>query len=737
MPTRDRREFLTELGSGLGATVLASTSGFAGSAGPSSLPLAPEAVDFRYAPVMQQATLCLPDDPHKSLVGERGDLRYHYPVGSWSVAEFGEVVEFGLGGMQGERVVSQRLEAPAVPIVTTRLERDSAFLELTAFATNRPGEGRVDNVILDIQARAEAPVEALPLVVLRTKREVKVEADGVRVGPEGAAPFLLASAPLRLQDARGWTYLIELPRARVEPGAPRRYLLRFPQEGQGIDRVRTEATDATPLLEEARRFWRDWRAFGAGISWSLPGRSGEFLTACARNILQAREVRDGSLTFQVGATCYRGLWIVDGHFILEAARYLGHAAEAQQGLETTWARQRADGGLFAGGGGEHWKDTGIALFSLVRQAELAQDWAYFRRMQPQVLKAVAFLGELRERARQEGSACGRYGLLARGFGDGGLGGGARDEFTNTIWVLAGLGAVAEAAERQQVSGLAGVRRLHDELRTACFAAMRQEMRRHPAGFDYLPMLMKNDAAWDAPDPWERPQPQVAQWALSHAIYPGLVFSPDDPVVRGHVALMQACTREDVPIETGWIPHEGLWTYNAAFVAHVYLWAGLSDWARRTFTGFLNHASPLYCWREEQPLAGSLVAKYVGDMPHNWASAMCVLYLRHMLALEDGRTLRLLAGVGEPELRAGEPCVLRASPTRFGRISLNLEPQPGGARCRLDFERPAGPAPASVRIPARLGARLRFDEVKGARFTRREDGIEVDPEAPAWTAWWMA
>ncbi|HYN04185.1 MAG TPA: hypothetical protein VE359_17170 [Vicinamibacteria bacterium] len=206
----------------------------------------------------------------------------------------------------------------------------------------------------------------------RLRREVKVEAHGVRVGPEGAAPFLLASAPLRLQDARGWTYLIELPRARVEPAAPQRYLLRFPQEGQGI-----------------------------------------------------------------------------------------------------------------------------ALFSLVRQAELAQDWSTFRRMQPQVLKAVAFLGELRERARQEGSACGRYGLLARGFGDGGLGGGARDEFTNTIWVLAGLRAVTEAAERQQVSGLAGVRRLHDELRTACFAAMRQEMRRHPAGFDYLPMLMKNDAAWSS------------------------------------------------------------------------------------------------------------------------------------------------------------------------------------------------------------------------------------------------
>ena len=81
----------------------------------------------------------------------------------------------------------------------------------------------------------------------------------------------------------------------------------------------------------------------------------------------------------------------------------------------------------------------------------------------------------------------------------------------------------------------------------------------------------------------------------------------------------------------WLRHQGVWNYDAAFAAHVYLWAGLQGWARRTFVGFLNHASPLYCWREEQPTRGSLNADYNGDMPHNWASAMCVLYMRNMLA----------------------------------------------------------------------------------------------------------
>ena len=42
-----------------------------------------------------------------------------------------------------------------------------------------------------------------------------------------------------------------------------------------------------------------------------------------RNIWQAREIKKGLPAFQVGPTCYRGLWIVDGAFLLEAAAMLG------------------------------------------------------------------------------------------------------------------------------------------------------------------------------------------------------------------------------------------------------------------------------------------------------------------------------------------------------------------------------------------------------------------------------
>jgi hypothetical protein len=355
-------------------------------------------------------------------------------------------------------------------------------------------------------------------------------------------------------------------------------------------------------------------------------------------------------------------------------------------------------------------------------------------MTPNLLRASGYLEKLRDKARGENSANGRYGLLARGFGDGGLGG-VRSEFTNTLWAVAGLQAVTHAAEGLKMAEFAHAGQFQRELRDALLTASRQEMRRHPSGFEYLPMLMKEDPQWSAPDPWDRPRPQVAQWALSHAIYPGLVFAKNGPVVAGHIALMKACTREEVPAETGWLQHEGIWNYNAPFVSHVYLWAGESDWARRAFIGFLNHATPLYCWREEQPTRGSVYSSYVGDMPHNWASAECLLYLRHMLVFEDGKDLRLVSGIADPELMDAEPWQLGGSPTRFGRITLSLTPENGGRAWRLRFQRENGPQPFTVRLPGTLGGRLRFASSSGAGVKSDGGEVLVDPEIREWSAVW--
>jgi hypothetical protein len=737
----DRREFVTTLIASGAAAVVPKPGidrSFHFSSPAASLPNAHEPkVDFRYAPRNQQSTICFPDDSNKTVVGHAGDLRYGFTRSlSAGMENFSTVIEFSLAGFQDDKILRQWIESPGAPIVHTLIGRPSATFELTAFATRHGSEGRVDNVMLSVKSKS-GRIAVMPKIHIRTCAQLELENFTVptaTVRAHGSTSPLLVAAQLNsnlgscmLWEEEGFT--LYLPHGEASEHAPARYFIRLPQESQAAETLRENLSNVEVLLEETREFWRSWKPFGS-TNWSYPGPHGEFLTACARNIQQAREVKNDRLVFEVGPTQYRGLWIVDGNFLLEAARYLGYDQAADEGLRSEWSKQAESGQVIAESGGEHWKDTAIAMFTLVRQCELKQDWTFFRELEANVVHALEFLISLRDKARSGSSINGRYGLLAPGFADGGIGG-VRSEFTNTVWTLAALRAVARAANQLNMSSLARAEEFFRELYESFQEMAKREMVRHPAGFQYLPMIAHDDPSVADPDPWNRPRPQTAQWALSHSIFPGEVFEKNDPIVRGHIALLQSCTQEDVPTETGWLWHDSLWTYNASFAAHVYLWAGLGDWAHRTFTGFLNHASPLYCWREEQPLQRALAGQDWGDMPHNWASAECVRYLRHMLALEDAESLRLLNGITPAELIPGAHYSLQNSPTRFGRINLELEPT--GARAwRLRFDRASGISPSTISLPANIG-QLQVKEVVGAGSRTKRAIVEVDPSAKKWDA----
>lgn len=743
----DRRTFLTGSAAAALLTSLEPTAAHATTTtDPQNPPAAKSesaanpATDFRFAPADFQSTICFPDDPAKTVVGKWGDLRYDFPDDRLAgIGQFGTIIEFTLAGMSRDEWIQQTMEAPGIPVLHTRIHRPAAAMELIAFSTRRPGEGRVDNVILEIRPRHE-DVVACPVVRIRSCDSYdllpKIGAPTVVVRKGQTAPWMICLPQHNPAHDIVWVteeggYKLTLEHGAATRTQPLRYLFRFPQPDAGTV---SASVDPDALLDEVRAWWKQWQAFQAPVAWTVPGREGDFLTACARNIQQAREVKDGKLVFQVGPTVYRGLWIVDGNFILEAARYLGFDDAADEGLLSEWGHQTPSGQIIASGGKEHWKDTAIAMFTLVRACELKQDWSLMRRLAPNVGHAIDFLIQLRDEARRGNSPNGRYGLLAPGFPDGGIAG-VRYDFTNTLWTLAGLRAIAAANEKLQLPDLARAAGFYRELRSAFDNAAQQEMVRDPRGFTYLPMLMREDEQMHD-DVWDRPRPQSAQWALSHTIFPGEVFAKDDPVVRGHIALMQACTQEDIPAETGWLRHGGVWNYNAAFVAEVYLWAGLRDWAHRTFTGYLNHASPLHAWREEQPLQQALLGDNWGDMPHNWASAECIRYLRHMLALEDNQTLRLLDGLQPADLCERAPFSLSGSPTRFGRIALAAEPM-GSRGWKLRFTREAaGPVPQAVTIPQRLDTGAALSRIDGAAKRSAAAGMaQIDPAATAWTAYW--
>jgi hypothetical protein len=452
----------------------------------------------------------------------------------------------------------------------------------------------------------------------------------------------------------------------------------------------------------------------------------DMLTACARNILQAREIEDGLPVLHVGPTIYRGLWLVDGHFLVEAARYLGHDEVADAGVEVLLRRVRPDGSIIQLAEHRYLKETGVAITTLVRQAELSGDLERLRRHWPTITAAVGHIERLRAAAYELPADHPAFGLMPEGFADGGLGG-TRAEYTTALWTLVGLSYAAKgahllgASEDQERFG-----QLYDELKKDFERSAQDQRRPLPGGTGhYLPMLLPGSGGHHfvvgVPEEevprWRQPQPETATWALCHAIHPGEVFAPEDTYVQDLLRLFDVRDDEEgIPATTGWLPFQAVWTYAGAFAAQVWLWAGQPTKAVDYLYAFANHAAPTRVWREEQSLRASGRDEICGDMPHNWASAEFIRLVRHLLLFERGDTLEILPAVPAHWTRPGQRIHLERSPTRFGRVSLTAECEKRRFVVRIRCQAHDPAVTGTVILP------------EGYRSAVTVDGVPVDAHA---------
>ena len=83
------------------------------------------------------------------------------------------------------------------------------------------------------------------------------------------------------------------------------------------------------------------------------------------------------------------------------------------------------------------------------------------------------------------------------------------------------------------------------------------------------------------------------------------------------------------------------------------------------------------------------------MPHNWASAEFIRLVRHLLVLERGDELHLLEGMPAAWVRPGAVTRLRAVPTEFGPLSLEVVAAADGRSVRLRLEPPTRTPPRRI------------------------------------------
>ena len=146
------------------------------------------------------------------------------------------------------------------------------------------------------------------------------------------------------------------------------------------------------MRRKAERYWQTAALPYDRIQVPDPGVQA-LVDSSIRNIYQAREIKKGLPAFQVGPTCYRGLWVVDGSFLLEAVTYLGRADETRNGVKYLLSFQRDDGAFMLMDA--HWKETGIALWAITRHARLTGDKNWLLGVWPNVERGFAFVRKMR------------------------------------------------------------------------------------------------------------------------------------------------------------------------------------------------------------------------------------------------------------------------------------------------------------------------------------------------------
>jgi hypothetical protein len=122
-------------------------------------------VDFRYMPPEWQTSICLPDDPYKSIVDKSGDLLYHYRRIVGGTDRFH--TRIGVRIANGVVWKRQQLHSPRVPIVRTFLTANGLEVMEEAFAvteelestapTGQEGRARNDLILVHITNSGAAP----------------------------------------------------------------------------------------------------------------------------------------------------------------------------------------------------------------------------------------------------------------------------------------------------------------------------------------------------------------------------------------------------------------------------------------------------------------------------------------------------------------------------------------------------------------------------------------------------
>jgi hypothetical protein len=296
-------------------------------------------MDLRYSPIWGQTSICLPDEVQKTIVDEEGKVYYDYLntiIGDkWYNGPFNGcniAMAAGLDSVETENV-SQQLYAAKVPVLLTSCEKKGIFFSTDIFAVAPALKTAVDDscelskgfrglphndiILVKIKNTSAKDTSVVARFFLKSVYPVQISGDKKTLSVDKRITISLPDGLVSFKEKPlGSNHFYTLEFSPVSLKADAENLMAFAVNiGSKAMQISSSVGDAVNYKEKAIAYWNAYQ-FPYDHIIVPDSNVQKLIYSCIRNIYQAREIKKGLPAYQVGPTCYRGLWIIDGSFLL-------------------------------------------------------------------------------------------------------------------------------------------------------------------------------------------------------------------------------------------------------------------------------------------------------------------------------------------------------------------------------------------------------------------------------------
>jgi hypothetical protein len=697
-----------------------------------------------------QSLIGLPTGSHKTIVDKQGNLRWSH----WNLKRKPLDSPFGFSGqLDGALTIESSVESAGTattfkaesqslykgryPFVLTRMRVGNVSLQDLAFAVeagkqgldvvrvectnSNPEPATVNLQLSGKQRNLPAYAEQNTLVTQNGYLVALVEGHGVSFAPKRNGLTL---------DAR-WL---------IPAGSRQTLWLKLPYDFQVVNRGELPNLAGSALLQQAEQSWQT--IWSKGIQIQLPEKELEdfFYSSFAYVLILTERDRSGDLWILDGPAGYRQFWGRGEYFQARALDLLGNLNLARDSIEHAFHIQMDDGEWdgppisgwpswdnIGGNAGAAWdyylftKDRNW-LAQAYPQLRAAANWIRYHRAESDLE-----IGDVPPGAKpirreipwsckpetspplQPGEKPYWSGLLPWSYGDSGLpeGHSFAQNFFCLYAVKCALNAANELNHKDDAMWLSSEYRSY---KTAILKDIQRALKLEKKSPAYLPAM---------------PTDPEAAWSQSFvAVYPGELFSPQDPLISGLLTQVERTERQGLPTNMAWLGFSGVWPGESMNVAETYLRRGEIQKTANMLVAALNHSYYTNVWKEEIRVDKTLPVACLnshknlenqvgtGDMPEAWGNANMVNLVRDMLLIENNGALHILSGIPASWIEMGQEIgVENATTTLGGKLGFHLR-YPGPGKMVLNFTPPASGVDLVARFPIDSGQKIVSARVDG-------------------------